>query len=148
MPSTFSPPSSLSFVDVRAHIDTLAKQISDSGFRPDYLVGLARGGWIPTRLLSDALGVKEILSLGLRYADATRTALVAYSLPDPMPHGKKLLLIEDCLESGKSLVEAKRVLESAGNEVKTVCLFTTPGTQTQPDFFLSQLPEPPRFPWE
>ena len=93
----------MTFPEILSFTSDLARKIEESGYHPDYLVGLARGGWIPTRLLSDALGVKEILSVGMRYADATRTSLVAYSLPAPMPTGKRLLLIEDCLESGKSL---------------------------------------------
>lgn len=138
----------MNFPEILTHATTLASQIKTSGFQPDFLVGLARGGWIPTRLLSDALGVKEILSVGMRYADATRTSLVAYSLPAPMPTGKRLLLIEDCLESGKSLQEAKRILESAGNEVRTASLFITDGTPMEPDYFLERLPVPLRFPWE
>ena len=138
----------MNFPEILTHTATLARTIKASGFQPNFLVGLARGGWIPTRLLSDALSVREILSIGMRYTDASRTSLVAYSLPAPMPTGKRLLLIEDCLESGKSLQEAKRILESADNEVRTASLFITDGTQTEPDFFLARLPVPPRFPWE
>ena len=140
--------SSMNFPEILTHTATLARKITISGFQPDSLVGLARGGWIPTRLLSDALGVKEILSIGMRYTDASRTSLVAYSLPAPLPTGKRLLLIEDCLESGRSLLEAKRILESAGNEVRTACLFITNDTSMEPDYFLVRLPAPPRFPWE
>ena len=138
----------MNFPEILTHTATLARKITASGFQPDFLVGLARGGWIPTRLLSDALDVREILSIGMRYTDASRTSLVAYSLPAPLPTGKRLLLIEDCLESGKSLREARRILESAGNEVRTACLFITDETPMEPDYFLARLPAPPRFPWE
>jgi hypoxanthine phosphoribosyltransferase len=139
---------SMNFPEILSHTATLACKIKASGFQPDFLVGLARGGWIPTRLLSDALSVREILSIGMRYTDASRTSLVAYSLPAPMPTGKRLLLIEDCRESGRSLLEARRILESAGNQVRTACLFITDGTPLEPDYFLARLPAPPRFPWE
>ncbi|MDR5878795.1 phosphoribosyltransferase family protein [Caballeronia sp. LZ032] len=138
----------MDFSEVLGLVKSLANRISASGFRPDYLVGLARGGWIPTRLLSDELGVKEILSVGLRYADTNRTTLVAYSLPSPMPNGKKLLLIEDCLESGRSLVEAKRLLEREKNFVQTASIFITDRTLERPDFFVHHLQLPPSFPWE
>ena len=138
----------MNFPEILTHTATLARTIKASDFQPDFLVGLARGGWIPTRLRSDALSVREILSIGMRYTDASRTSLVAYSLPAPMPSGKRLLLIEDCLESGRSLLEARRILESAGNQVRTACLFITDGTPLEPDYFLDRLPVPPRFPWE
>ncbi len=138
----------MNFSEVLADVKFLAQKISASGYEPDFLVGLARGGWIPTRLLSNALHVKEILSIGMKYADSTRTTLIAYSLPAPMPVGKRLLLVEDCLESGKSLVEAKKILESADNEVRTASLYVTDKTQTQPDYFVKHYPVPPQFPWE
>lgn len=138
----------MNFSDVLIQTEALAKKVTDSGYKPDYLVGLARGGWIPTRLLSKSLEVKELLSVGMRYADSTRTALIAYSLPSPMPTGRKLLLVEDCLESGKSLIAAKRLLESAGNEVRTASIYVTDKTQSAPDYFVEHVSTPPKFPWE
>ena len=138
----------MTFDEVLNDASGLADSIRAASFKPDYLVGLARGGWIPTRLLSNYLGVKEILSIGMKYADAERTQLVAYSAPDPMPKGKKLLLIEDCLESGKSMVAARELLIAAGNEVKTASIYIIEKTQNLPDFYLKKLPQPPLFPWE
>ncbi|SDH85927.1 phosphoribosyltransferase [Propionivibrio dicarboxylicus] len=128
--------------------DTLALKIKASGFQADAIVALTRGGWIPARLLSDGLGIRELLSIGLRYSDARRTDLVAYSLPDPMPTARKLLLVEDCLESGRSLQEAKRLLEAAGNEVRTASLYITRQTMTAPDYHVIAVATPPTFPWE
>jgi len=128
--------------------ERLAHQIKASGFQADAIVALTRGGWIPARLLSDGLGIRELLSIGLRYSDTSRTDLIAYSLPDPMPTARKLLLVEDCLESGRSLQEARRLLEAAGNEVRTASLYITRQTVTAPDYHVIAAATPPAFPWE
>ncbi len=138
----------IDFEEVARTINELAALIKASAFQPDFLIGLARGGWVPTRLLSSALKVKEILSVGMKYGDAERKMLVTYSKPDPMPKGMKLLLIEDCLESGKALHAARDLFLSAGNEVKTASLFVLNKTVFPSDFYVKKLEQPPKFPWE
>jgi uncharacterized protein len=138
----------MTFDEVLKELSLLSGTIKESGFRPDFLVGLARGGWIPTRLLSTLLEVREILSVGMKYEDPGRTKLTSYSMPYPMPHGKKLLLIEDCLESGKSMAVARDLLIEAGNEVRTAALFVTDRTEHMPDFYRAKLSHAPEFPWE
>ena len=39
-------------------IDKLAVQISDSGFKPSFIICIARGGLIPAVLISHELGLK------------------------------------------------------------------------------------------
>jgi len=62
--------------------------------------------------------------------------------------GKNILLVEDMLETGKSLVVAKKYLESKGASVKTACLYTMPQTEIAPDFSLHEVQEVQKFPWE
>lgn len=138
----------MDFNEILSDIRTLAKLVKESEFHPDYLVGLARGGWIPTRLLSTELGVKELLSIGVKYEDKERTLLVTYSLPNPMPTGRSLLLVEDCLESGKSLIVARKILTDANNIVRTASIYVTDKTLELPDYYCKHLAAPPQLPWE
>lgn len=138
----------MTFEEVLRDAARLAEAIKSSGYLPDFLVGLARGGWIPARLLSDALGVKRLLSVGMAYEDIGRSQLIAYDRPDPMPSGKNLLLIEDCLESGRSMSEAKDMLESFGNQVKTAALYVTEAALFKPDYAAQNVRLAPKFPWE
>ena len=41
----------------------VAKKINSSDYKPDVIVGLARGGWVLARVLCDLIGVKDLLSL-------------------------------------------------------------------------------------
>ena len=45
----------LSWRDVYNLTLQLSERIVDSGYIPDVIVGIARGGWIPARILSDVL---------------------------------------------------------------------------------------------
>ena len=112
------------------------------------LIGLARGGWIPTRLLSDRLNVKEIASIGIGYEDEARTKLKAYALPGLARTGLKVLLIEDRLESGKSLRKAFEILCEQGAAVKTAAYFSRTDSVMTPDYCLCQTNDDIIFPWE
>jgi hypoxanthine phosphoribosyltransferase len=138
----------LDWPTVREHVLRLASIVSSSGFAPSILVAVARGGWVPTRMLSDALGVKRIASIGLAYTDSSRKQLDTYSMPTPISSADRILLIEDVLESGKSLQLAQNKLQALGAEVKTAALYTTLKTEFSPDFSLEVLLSPPTFPWE
>lgn len=111
-------------------------------------MAVARGGWIPTRLLSTHLAVKNIVSIGIKYADATRTKLTTYSLPQVPDGVKNILLVEDMLESGNSLKWASEFYKENGYSVKTVACYVTPKTSFIVDYFLRKVPLDTKFPWE
>ncbi|HXZ98385.1 MAG TPA: hypothetical protein VED24_03360, partial [Candidatus Acidoferrum sp.] len=52
MPISFTSPSWDQVYDMLLE---LAKRVRDSGFRPDLIIGVSRGGWAPARVLSDLL---------------------------------------------------------------------------------------------
>jgi hypoxanthine phosphoribosyltransferase len=57
----------LSWQDVESQVHELAHQINQSGWRPDYVVGITRGGLTPALLLSNLLGVPmDTLKVQLR----------------------------------------------------------------------------------
>ncbi|MBP1449471.1 MAG: phosphoribosyltransferase, partial [Thermoproteus sp.] len=49
--------------DVVSWAKRLADVIKASGWRPDAVVAIARGGYVPARLLCDFLGVQDLLSV-------------------------------------------------------------------------------------
>ena len=57
----------------------LSKKMNQDNYNPDLLVAVARGGWIPTRYLSDSLKVKKVASVGVTYKSDERTDLDFYS---------------------------------------------------------------------
>jgi len=43
----------VSFEELVALCKALAEKVKKSKFRPDIIIGISRGGWIPARFLSD-----------------------------------------------------------------------------------------------
>jgi uncharacterized protein len=137
----------LSWKEFNAEISALASKIITSQFHPDMIVAVARGGWIPGRYLSSLLGVKELASIGLRYEDQARTEPRVYAFPEPIVPGMRILLVEDMLESAKSVAKAKALLEQRGAIVKTAAIYVGSKAVLVPDFSLAAKMSI-RFPWE
>ncbi|MBS7618965.1 phosphoribosyltransferase, partial [Candidatus Bathyarchaeota archaeon] len=87
----------------------LASMIKASGFKPDLIVGIARGGWIPARLLSDFLNNPNITSIKVEfYLDIGKTKdepTITQDIQVPV-NEKKVLLVDDVADTGKSLMPA------------------------------------------
>ncbi|KKT52667.1 MAG: Purine phosphoribosyltransferase [Parcubacteria group bacterium GW2011_GWC2_44_22] len=122
-------------------LNQLVKKID---YQPDVIVGIARGGIIPAVMLAKKLGVKDMYCLKVR-KDESRTVMAEGFTG---VNQKKVLLVEDMLETGRSLIAAQAYLESKGASVKTACLYTMPTTQVNPDYFLRQIEKVQKFPWE
>ena len=140
--------SELSWKQFATDVAALASKILVSDFDPQMIVAVARGGWIPTRYLSSLLNVKEITSIGLRYVDQERRSLENYSFPQPIATGMNILLVEDMLESAKSLAKAKELFEAKGARVKTAALYFSSHAVIIPDFSLGERKNAIKFPWE
>ena len=129
--------------------DTFTSETKELGhkidYKPDCIIGIARGGVIPAVFLSKQLGVKDMYVLKVR-VEGDERKIMAEVFTDIS--NKKVLLVEDMLESGKTLIVVKDYLESKGAEVKTACLYIMPHTEIKPEFYLKEIPEVEHFPWE
>ena len=61
---------------------------------------------------------------------------------------KNILLVEDMLETGRSIDVARKYLESKGAKVMTACLYIMSISEIKPDFYLREVKEVEKFPWE
>eukprot|EP00729_Bicosta_minor_P025628 gene25628-11362_t len=98
------------------------------------------------RLLSTALKVKEMYCINVKKVGGGERKVLTEILEDLA--GKKLLLVEDMLETGRSLAVAKAHLEAKGATVQTACLYTMPHTEVPVDYSVKQVTEVIPFPWE
>lgn len=84
----------------------LAQKILSSSFRPDIIVAIARGGFVPARFLCDFLDVKAMASVSIRHYTAAATkepqAQVLYPLTADIK-GKKVLIADDVNDTGDTL---------------------------------------------
>jgi len=116
-----------------------AFKILEEKWKPDVVVGLARGGWIPARLYCDFLGVKDLLSLKVEHWGITATpdgkARIKYGFDYDLDD-KKVLIVDDIADTGESLTLAKNYVGSKNpKEVKTATLLTIKTSKFRPDYF-------------
>ncbi|MFB0499714.1 MAG: phosphoribosyltransferase [Candidatus Hadarchaeaceae archaeon] len=118
----------------------VADQVRRSGYKPDLLVAVSRGGWIPGRVLSDLLENPKIATIKVEYYVDIYKTHTKPKITQPLPidvKGKKILLIDDISDSGKSLKLVKEHLaEQGAAEVKICTLYYKPWSILTPDFFV------------
>lgn len=116
----------------------LADTIIESGFRPDTIVAIQRGGMVIARLLSDFLDVSDIRSIRVVHYEALdmkEGAKVVEPLSTRLD-GKKVLLVDDVADTGDSLIVARKHLEERGaEEVRVATIHYKPWSRLKPDYY-------------
>ena len=92
--------------DVEHHTQEILRQIHADAWRPDYVVGLTRGGLVPANLISQYLGCRmETLKVSLR--DDTECESNLWMAEDAFGHEmerpKRILIVDDINDTGATL---------------------------------------------
>ena len=96
----------LTWSDVEHHTQEILRQIHADDWRPDYVVGLTRGGLVPANLISQYLGCRmETLKVSLR--DDTECESNLWMAEDAFGHEmerpKRILIVDDINDTGATL---------------------------------------------
>ena len=79
----------------------IARQMSAHDWKPDYIVGLTRGGLVPANLLSQYTGIKmHTLNVSLRDSDGKESNLW---MAEDAFRGKKILIVDDINDTGATI---------------------------------------------
>ena len=129
-----------------------AQKIQNQQFKPDIIIGIAKGGIIPARILSDLIETPELAALQIAfYLDIAQPNLEPI-LKQPLTvaiKNKKTLIVDDIADTGKSLKLAQtHIQEQGAMETKTATLYFKPQSITKPDFYEKQTNNWVVFPWE
>ena len=73
--------------------------------------------------------------------------LLPPTLDAPSLEGKKVLVVDDVSDSGRTLVLVRDLLAEVAAEVRTVCLYSKPRTVLEPDFVWKRTGQWITFPW-
>ena len=119
----------------------LANKIKRDGYRPDIIVALARGGYVPARLLCDFLDVENLVSIQSQHwteaAKKEERAIIKYSYKIDLS-GHRVLVVDDICDTGESLILAKNyILENwKPAELKIATLqWISPVAKIKPDYY-------------
>jgi hypoxanthine phosphoribosyltransferase len=117
-------------------------------FRPDVVVGIARGGVFVGQALAAALGADfQPLRLAKRTRDPSATPSPLPALPDL--HGRKVLVVDDMASSGLTLARARALSRKKGSrDVRTAVVVERRGSDARPDFAALRTHDQVVFAWD
>jgi uncharacterized protein len=88
--------------DVEQQTQEILRQLHNDAWRPDYVVGLTRGGLVPANLISQYLDCPmHTLKVSLR-DDASQSESNLWMAEDAY-EGKRILIVDDINDSGATL---------------------------------------------
>ena len=128
------------------------ERIRKSGFKPDVIVGVSRGGWLPARVLSDLLENPNLANVKAEFYIGVGKTKRAPSLTQCVSvnvTGKRVLVVDEVSDSGGSLKLIRdHILEQGALEVRTATLYLKPQSVFKPDYFEKETSRWIVFPWE
>lgn len=120
----------------------VAHQVQDSGFKPDIIICIARGGYVPARLICDHLNIDNLSSIRIKHytgTDKSESAHLLDSLSIDIQK-MKVLLVDDIDDTGDTLQLAWNYIESLNpNEIKTAVLHHKHISSLIPDYFSQKI---------
>ncbi|RLG73381.1 MAG: phosphoribosyltransferase [Thermoprotei archaeon] len=125
----------------------LARKIKESGYKPDIVIAVARGGYVPARLLCDFLGIENLVSIQSQHwteaAKMAEKAIIKFEYKLDLK-GMKALLVDDIVDTGESLLLAKKFIEKEWkpDELKIAALqWISPVAKFKPDYYVVEVKE-------
>ncbi|AGA32863.1 Xanthine-guanine phosphoribosyltransferase [Thioalkalivibrio nitratireducens DSM 14787] len=123
--------------------DRLAQAVLASGFRPDTVVAVARGGFMPARFLCDFLHVEKLLSLRVEHYGAGAREAGRAQVTVPLSgdvRGAQVLVVDDVNDSGDTLDAALPHVEGfAPAQVRSAVLHQKAQTGHRADFIAREI---------
>jgi hypoxanthine phosphoribosyltransferase len=102
----------LSEKDINGFVHSIIRDMLLDGFKPDYVVGITRGGLQPALMISHYLSIKmHTLNVSLR--DSTDSCESNLWMAEDAFNGKNILIIDDINDSGDTLNWIKRDWEAS-----------------------------------
>lgn len=128
----------ISWSEVQQLCLRLAAMIWDSNYQPDIVVAIARGGFVPARLLCDYLDIMALTSIKIEHYLAGSTkqeqAIIRYPLCTPIKN-QRVLLVDDVNDSGDTLdVALQHLLSFQPREVRTAVMHHKTSTHFKVDY--------------
>ncbi len=130
----------------------LALDVKRSGYSPEVIVGVSRGGWPPARIMSDLLGNQNLANMKVVfYKDIgvrNKQPIVTQPVTSEVA-GKQVLVVDDVSDSGHSLRVVSRHLRKKGaKEIRVCTIYLKPRSVFVPDYFARKTAKWIIFPWE
>jgi xanthine phosphoribosyltransferase len=133
-----------------ADVRILYDQLIDEKF--DAILGIARGGLVLATILANNLDIQELYTVQLKsYEGMTQTNINILHEPDWLCFlDKKILVVDDLIDCGKSMIFVKELLNQHNLSNYKVCVLIDKQKNPEivPDFYVRVIKDWVAFFWE
>ncbi len=138
-----------SYEEFKVDVNQLAKEIKP--YEPDVILAVARGGMTLGHFLAEALEMRSLYSINSIHYDETQKldTINIFNIPD-LSNAKRVVIVDDIIDSGETMVEIKRVLHEKYPEIdlKVAAVFYKEKAALHPDFAAREATEWIEFFWD
>ena len=142
----------LSWSDVYNLTLQLSEKSVNPALGPDVIVGIARGGWTPPRILSDVLYASTLQNIRIEYYSDVGAKGKEPRITQPLSGSmekKTMLLVDEVADSGDTLHHAIEHVKNLGvAAVRSAALHYKPTSIVKPDYFMVETTSWTVYPWE
>lgn len=147
-----APREVLSYERFGTAVRQLATTVLESGFEPDWIVAIARGGLIIGGALAYALGHKNIATVNVEFYTGIDDRLdVPVELPPVLNLddlvNRRVLLVDDVADTGETLKMVLDKCRPAVEEIRSAVLYHKPRSVVVPDYAWRSVDSWIDFPW-
>lgn len=142
----------LTWDDFGTAVDALADQVRSSGFQPDVVLAVARGGVALGMGLAYALGVKNLSTVNVEFYTGVDTRLPVPIMLPPVPDaidlaGLKVLITDDIADTGLTLQAVGAYVADHVAEARIAVVFEKERSVVRPDYSWKQTDRWVDFTW-
>ena len=128
----------ISWSEVQRLCLRLAGLITESGYHPDIVVAIGRGGFVPARLLCDYLDIMALTSIKIEHylsgSSKQAEAVIRYPLRTTIKN-LRVLLVDDVNDSGDTLeIAIQHLADFQPREVRTAVMHHKTSTHFKVDY--------------
>jgi uncharacterized protein len=133
-------------------VKELAVSVAESGYQPDIVLAIARGGLIPAGTLGYMLSVKNTFTMNVEYYTGIDQRLdVPVILPPYLDlvdlEDKQFLVVDDVADTGHTLQMVREFCAPKVREVRAAVLYHKPGSVVRPEYVWRDTDKWILFPW-
>ncbi len=130
----------------------LATAVVDSGFQPDLIMSITRGGMLPAGTISYAMGIKNLHIINVEFYTGVDARLPMPVLLPPVPAAvdlsqKKVLVVDDVADTGETLRMVRDFCATHVAETRTAVLYEKSQSVVKCDYVWKRTDEWISFPW-
>ena len=130
----------------------LAQQVADSGWVPDIILAIARGGLLPAGALGYALSIKNVFVVSVEYYTGIDQRLDFPVMLPPQLNlvdikDSKVLIVDDVADTGHTLKAVQEFVGTTVSEARSAVIYEKPQSVVKCEYVWRQTDRWIDFPW-